>query len=126
MTRNMEHSEGRLDLAVIDRYLKEAAAATRAEARLADPHQLLWRAELRARSRAAERAVRPITVFRNLALGASAATGALLLASGDLPVAAALRRFLELAPGLGASLGISVISAAALAALWLYSSWAEG
>jgi hypothetical protein len=125
MTRKTWNPED-ADLLAIDRYLKEAAAATRAEARLADPHQLLWRAELRARVRAAERAVRPIALCRNLALGASAVTGAALLASGDLPVGAAFRRFLDLAPGLGASLGISVISAAALGVLWLYSSWVEG
>lgn len=114
------------DLRAIDRYLKETAAATRAEAHLADPHQLLWRAELRSRARAAERAVRPITLCRNLALGASAVTGAVLLVSGELPVGAALQRLLHLSPGLGSSLAISAISAAALAALWLYSSWAEG
>jgi hypothetical protein len=37
-----------------------------------------------------------------------------------------LRRFYEMAPGLGAALGTSVIAAAALGALWLYSSWVEG
>ena len=112
------------ELRAVDRYLRETAAATRAEARLASPHQLLWKAELRARTRAAERAVRPLTLCRNLALGLSAGAGVLLLASGTLPLAD-VGRFFRLAPGLGA-LGTTVLAAAALATLWLYSSWVEG
>lgn len=114
-------------IAGVQAALAEQAAALAAGPVPGSAEALLWRAHLRARVAAAERAARPVAWFDRIALGVAAALGVLFL----------LWRGESLFGWLGQSVGGRVAATPTLAVLlivllgftgsvlWMFSSWAE-